>query len=360
MIIGIDANAFLTSTPSGVEITTRDLIMAILRQDTANTYWLYSRAPIKADLPGSDRVKNIVVLGKRFWTQIYLSRALKNQPPDIFWSPSHTLPNNLPKKSVATIHDLAWYLLPQSYAWKSRFLSALAVRKAIKQTSKLIAVSQQTKKDLKRYLHVPGEQIEVVYHDLRTDFRSDEFDFSAVYPELDQYLLCVGRVELKKNIPNLLKAFAEFNLAHPKIKLVLVGGRGNGYASILGLIKKLHLGGALKLLNYVPDGHLPVLYRNSLGVVFPSLYEGFGMPILEGFASKIPVLTADVGATREIAGNAAILIDPNNISAIEFGLNQLVDDHDLRSRLINRGQARLKEFNWETSAQKVINLWKTL
>ncbi len=360
MIIGIDASAFLASAPSGVEITTRDLIMAILKLDTINTYWLYSRALIRADLPWSEHVKNIVVPGKRFWTQTHLSRALKNQPPDIFWSPSHTLPNNLPKKSVATVHDLAWYLLPQSYAWKSRFLSAVAVRKAIKRTSKLIAVSQQTKKDLKKYLHVLGEQIEVVYHALRTDFYPTEFDFSTIYPELDQYLLCVGRVELKKNIPNLLKAFAEFRISHPAIKLVLVGGAGNGYASILKLIKKLRLSGTVKLLNYVPDGHLPVLYQKSLGIVFPSLYEGFGMPILEGFASQIPVLTADMGATREIAGNAALLVNPNNISAIEFGLNQLVDDSALRSQLITKGQVRLKDFNWETSAQKVINLWKTL
>jgi len=360
MIIGIDATKLMSPNPTGVEVVTADLISAILRNDLDNTYWLYSSMPLAEHWTKNTNVKNIVVPGKRFWTQRHLSRELKQHPPNIFWSPSHILPNNLPPKSVATIHDLAFSLFPQSYALKDQLLSLLAVKKAIKHASRLVAVSQQTKKDLKRYFQVPGENIEVVYHALRSDFIITDKDLITIYPELDKYFFYVGRLELRKNLLNIIKAFVQFNKKYPEVKLVLAGGKGYGYASIKRIIKKNRLIDRVVLLNYVPVEHLAILYHKSLGVVFASQYEGFGLTILEGFASDVPVMTSSLGAMAEIAGQAALLVDPKNIDAIAEGLQDLYTNDKLTQILVTKGRAQLQKFDWDKSAQKMIELWTKL
>src|SRR3989344_3364207 len=143
MIIGIDASKLLTAAKTGVEVSTTELIRALLKLDTENTYWLYSPTPI-AGIEFNERIKNIVVPGRRLWTIRALSQELKQRRPDIFWSPANFLPNHLPAKAVATIHDLAFYLYPQSYSLKTRLLSIYTLKRAIKVSAKLIAVSQQT------------------------------------------------------------------------------------------------------------------------------------------------------------------------------------------------------------------------
>ena len=360
MIIGIDASKLLSNKKTGVEVAAADLVKAILKNDEQNTYWLYSAAPIRLDWPWGERIKNVIVPGKRFWTQRYLSQELKKSPPDIFWSPSHILPNHLPKKSVATIHDLAFHLFPESYSWRERWLSTWAVRKAARYASKLVAVSQQTKKDLKRYFNVPGEDIEVVYHALRSDFMPKEFDFATTYPRLAKYFLYVGRIELRKNILNILKAFSRFSKDYPEVQLALAGSAGYGYSKIKALIKKFHLANRIIMLDYVAADHLPMLYAKSLGVVLVSQYEGFGFPILEGWASDIPVLTSNIGATAEIAGNAALLVNPDDIGAIAQGFTDLFTQPELCQRLVAKGHQQLLKFSWDKSAQKMIELWTKL
>jgi len=360
MIIGIDASKLLTPAKTGVEVSTAELIKALLKLDQVNTYWLYSPA-LLPEIGAGERVRNIVVPGKRLWTLRSLSGELKRSRPDIFWSPSNFLPFNLPAKSVATIHDLAFYLYPQSYSIKSRLLSFYALRRAIRVSAKLIAVSQQTKKDLKRYFNVPGEHIEVIYHALRTDFDRPDIDLAALYPRLTRYFIYVGRIELRKNLPNIIRAFAEFQKeAGEPVQLLLAGSAGYGYGHIVRLVKRLGLQDSVVLKDYVPAEHLPTLYKRSLGLVFASQYEGFGLNILEGFAAGVPVLTSDRGATAEIAGAAALLVEPDSIAAISGGMLRLYRDEDLRQALIDKGRVRLSEFSWERSAQKLIELWKKL
>lgn len=379
MIIGIDAAKLLATRPTGVELSTAELITTLLRLDTANTYWLYSPEKL-TNIVESDRIKNIVVPGKRLWTLRALSKEIKQRPPDVFWSPANFLPFNLPPKSVATIHDLAFQLYPQSYPILGRFLSLYTLRRAVKVATKLIAVSQQTKKDLKRYFNVPGEKIDVIYHALRSDFNQPdtrpngsagrepvilagkpEVDINHDYPQLTKYFIYVGRLELRKNLPNVVRAFAEFQkqVTEPT-QLLLAGSKGYGYPSIVKLIKQLGIESSVVIKDYISAEQLPTLYKKSLGLIFASQYEGFGLNILEGFAAGVPVLTSDLGAMSEIAGGAALLVDPDDIDAISGGMKQLFQDENLRRVLIEKGTARLADFNWERSAEKLIELWKNL
>jgi len=360
MIIGIDASKLLATAQTGVEISTAELIRALLKLDTDNTYWLYSAAPISG-IEFNDRVKNIVVPGRRLWTLRALSRELKQRKPDIFWSPANFLPNNLPAKAVSTIHDLAFYLYPQSYPLRARLLSLYTLRRAIKSSAKLIAVSGATKKDLKRYFNIPGENVEVIYHALRTDFAKPDIDLAASYPNLTKYFIYVGRLELRKNLPNIIRAFVEFQKqAGEPVQLLLGGSRGFGYDRIIKLIKQLQAENFIIVKDYLPADHLPTLYKKSLGLIFASQYEGFGLNILEGFAAGVPVLTSDLGAMAEVAGGAALLADPDDIDALSGGMLKLFRDQNLRQALINKGRARLAEFSWNKSAEKLMALWKNI
>ena len=360
MIIGIDASKLLTAAKTGVEVSTTELIRALLKLDTENTYWLYSPTPI-AGIEFNERIKNIVVPGRRLWTIRALSQELKQRRPDIFWSPANFLPNHLPAKAVATIHDLAFYLYPQSYSLKTRLLSIYTLKRAIKVSAKLIAVSQQTKKDLKRYFNVPGENIEVIYHALRTDFDQPEIDLSAAYPGLTKYFIYVGRLELRKNLLNVIRGFVEFQKqADEPVQLLLGGGKGYGHTRIIKLIKQLKAEGYIIVKNYLPAEHLPTLYKKSQGLVFPSQYEGFGLNILEAFAAGGPGITSDLGAMAEVADGAALLVDPDDVDALSGGMLKLLRDNDLRQSLIEKGKVRLREFNWERSAEKLMALWQNL
>ena len=362
MIIGIDASKLLSNNKTGVEIATSELIKAVLKQDTDNTYWLYTPQPLKTNgLIDGERIKNIVVPGKRCWTLWALSKELKKNPPDIFWSPSNFLPYNLPEKSVATIHDLAFHLYPKSYSLKARWLSMFALKRAIKSATKLVAVSRQTKKDLKNHFNIPGENIEVIYHALRTDLKEHSFDFEKIYSQLGKYFIYVGRLELRKNLLNILIAFSVFSSQiDQSVKLVLGGSKGYGFNRIQKLIKKLNLKDKVIIQGYIPNDHLPALYKKSLGLIFASRYEGFGLNILEGFAARVPVMTSNFGAMSEIAGNAALLVDPFDVNSIARGFNQLYSNKDLRQSLVDKGSVRLREFNWEKSAKKLIDLWQNL
>ena len=238
MIVGIDGSAFLVNNKTGVEITTCNLISAIINKDRMNEYWLYSSRPIK-NLPNFDNIKNKIVPGKKFWTQYYLSRELKHNPPDIFWAPSHMLPNFLPQKSVATIHDLTWKIIPSIYSPINRLSSKLTIDRAIKYATKFIAVSEQTKNDLMIHFNIPKEKIEVVYHALNKDFlnTTNKPSFEIKTP----YFLFVGRIESRKNILNIIKAYVEFAKTNQEIKLLLVGSPGNQHKEAKALVKSLGL-----------------------------------------------------------------------------------------------------------------------
>jgi glycosyltransferase involved in cell wall biosynthesis len=360
MIVGVDASKLLATAKTGVEVSTTELIRALLKLDTENTYWLYSQSPING-IEFNERIKNVVVPGQRLWTLRALSSELKQRKPDIFWSPANFLPNNLPAKSVGTIHDLAFYLYPQSYPLKQRLLSLYTLKRAIKASAKLIAVSQQTKKDLKRYFNIPGENIEVIYHALRTDFGKPEIDLSVTYPGLNKYFIYVGRLELRKNLPNVIRAFVEFQKqTNEPVQLLLGGSRGYGYNRIIKLIKQLRAESSVIVKDYLPAEHLPTLYKKSLGLIFASQYEGFGLNILEGFAAGVPVITSDLGSMAEVAGGAALLVDPDDIDALSSGMLKLFNDPNLRQALIEKGKVRLAEFSWGRSAEKLMALWKNL
>lgn len=282
---------------------------------------------------------------------------------DIFHSLSGCVPKKASFKTLMTVHDLAYYeydnyLQPSV----SRFYKSW-YRKSAENADMIIAISKSTKKDIIRYWDVPSKQIKVIHLGTPEDFISKipEIKVSKVkrkYKLSRDYFLFSGQLNYRKNIHTLLKAFAKVSVKN-KVDLVLTGDKSIlDYVGRLGkIISEHNLKNRVKILGPIPRNDLIAIYRGALGLTFPTLYEGFGFPVLEGFASGIPVISSNTSSIPEVAGDAALFVDPNNVDDIRDAMTTIISDENIRKKLISRGAERVKDFTWEKTAKKTTDLY---
>lgn len=361
MIIGIDASRSAKDERTGTENYSYNLIKALTAVDRKNRYVLYfDKTPQFFEI-NQPNVSTRLLIAPRFWTQGRLAWECFIRPPDILFVPAHTIPvlrrPNL--KTVVTIHDLgAQYLaeyhrFPQKIYlnWSTKYVAAYATH--------LIAVSNSTKKDLMSTLNVQGKRISVVAEAVDKEYffprtKHEVAQTRAKYGLAGKYFLYVGTIQPRKNLLRLIEAFAKAKFEHTD--LVLAGSRGWLNEEIYKAPEKFSVSNHVRFLGYVPDEDLPALYSGAIGMVFPSLYEGFGLPILEAFACECPVLTSNSGATAEVAEDAALLVDPKDIKKISNGMKKLVTNQNYVQELIKKGSLRVKNFSWEGSAKEVLKV----
>jgi len=356
MKIGIDATALVHPHPTGVEVVTRDLLRSLLAQDYDNHYFLYTPAPLPEVWLKFPQVTNRVLPPRFFWVLTRLSPALVQDHLDLFWSPSNLLPFHLPNKVLATIHDLAAFYFPRAYSLRSRLLSWLTTRRAIQFATKVLVVSQQTKTDLVTKFKLAPERVAVIPNalpQLPTADLSTPAQFST-------YLLMVGRVEARKNPLTAIKAFALIAQQYPKLQLVFAGGFGFQSDDIKQLVEEVGLSHRIHFLGFVDANILANLYIHATAVLFPSLYEGFGLPVLEAFHYGIPVIASTAPAVAEVAGDGAILVDPTDAIGLSQAIVKLLEEPELRAHLIEQGTHRLQEYSWQQSAEKLLIIIKSL
>lgn len=372
--IGIDAMRYNSQEPTGVEWYSYHLLnhlIPLLGRDHNNQVFLYSKpkTEFKEALPFN--VKKVALPFKKFWTMIKFSLEMLWRPIDLLFVPSHILPIFLPKKSVITIHDVAFKdpKLSESYSFKHRFTLNWSTKRAVKKAWRIIVPSQSTKNDLINYFRCKAEKIVVIPHggpDIygdknpvlikwSTEERQKILE-SCFLKDEDLTMLYVGRLETKKNLVHLIEAFQRFLKEFPGWKLVLAGKRGVGFEKILAKVQELELDNLVTMPGYINEREKLFLYEKCRMVVFPSFHEGFGLPILEGFAYRRPVLTSKVTAMPEVAGKAAFLVNPEKVEEISVGLKRLASDGILVSQLIRKGEEQLKLFNWEETAKKTLEV----
>lgn len=370
MIIGIDASRYAGEKATGVEFYSFEIINGLLEQlrGRKDKVVLYSRAKVKLpkEFAKMKNVENKVLRAKRFWTLSALTKEMKSHPVDVLFVPSHVLPLSLPEKSVITIHDVAFRHLREAYSFREYHYLNITTRFAVKNAGKIIVPSEATKEDLVKLYNCEAGKVVVVPHGFRsrkmpqkeTDKvmkKSPVFKYFGINKDTP-YILFVGRLESKKNLVRLVEAFHEISKDFPEYKLVLAGKRGVGFAELIKTVNRLKLADRVIMPGYVNEEEKYALYKYCRIFAFPSLYEGFGMPILEAFYHKKPVLTSFNSSLPEVAHDACIYVDPYDEEEIEHALRRLIKEPRYRDKLVKLGSLRLKEFSWKKAAKKTLKV----
>ena len=283
------------------------------------------------------------------WEQLLLPLELARHRLDVLHSPDYIPPFARNCRSVVTIHDLAFLRWPELLTPDSRAYFNGHIERAVASAEAIIAVSQATKQDLVDLLGVSPDKVRVIYEAAGFDATSDPPRENM--PE--DYVLFVGTFEPRKNLPRLIEAFARVRERGYKGKLVLAGTPGWLAKEALDAVER-------HSADVLVRGVDPRVYGPARALALPSLYEGFGLPLLEAMSNGVPVLTSNVSSLPEIAGDAALLVDPLDVDAIADGLWQLLTDSELGSRLAARGRARAAEFSWERAARETLDVYHSL
>jgi len=390
MNIGIDASRAFVVKRTGTEEYSYQLIKNLTKVDLfSHQIFLYvmRNSAIDFDLPKNFAVKEIQY--NKFWTQIGLSKEMKKNSVDVLFILSHTIPFIHPKNTVATIHGLEFKYYPEGYSLKERFFLELNTIVAVKWSKKIIVPSENTKNDLIKFYKVNTEKIKVIYHGVTFCQCEEERRNSSVTTHTSHnitigknskgiaksscgtscndnpYILFIGRLEKRKNIINLIKAFEIFkkNPPHPLLqrgssnyKLILAGKAGFGFKEIKKAIQESSFKKDIILKNYVSEEEKERLYKKADLFILPSFYEGFGLPVLEAMNYGVPVICSNTSSLPEVAGDAALLVNPNKIQEIAEAMNKILSDDDLKNKMIKKGFKNVRRFSWEKCAKETMDV----
>lgn len=335
-----------------------------------DTFILYFRRKVdlKINFP-----ENFVVVNKNIFTplwQLFVTFDLQRRGTDVILCPcTYLLPVvNIITNNVIVVHDLTTFLpeTKKTHKLMTRFKEKLLLGLALRNSKKVIAVSDSTKTDCIKYFGTEPEKIKVVYLAAHNHFKviEDKEKINRVinrYNLLPGYILFVGTLEPRKNIEGLIRAYFKSQNDNDNFPpLLIVGNRGWYFEGIFGLVKELNLAGKIIFAGYVKDEDLPFLYNGASFFVYPSFYEGFGLPVLEAMACGCSVITSNISSLSEVAGNCALLVDPNNIDGLSKAMSSLYNNHERREDLANKGLLHVKNFSWQRTSEIIINIIKEI
>jgi glycosyltransferase involved in cell wall biosynthesis len=352
----------------GIGTYVRNLLRHLSRIDSSTEYVLFCR-------PGD--VASVAELGENFRAvpeharaysfreQVRVPLDLRRERIDLFHAPHYVLPALTPCRAIVTIHDCIHLRFPQylpsrlAYAYARSSLWIASHR-----SSRILTVSEASKRDILRYFSVSDAKIDVIYNAIDERFGEEppEDEVARVrerYQLNDPFVLYAGNIKPHKNLERLIEAFHTLRrggLEH--VKMLIIGDEISKYATLRRAVHKYKLHQHVRFFGFVPDKTLAVLYRLAAVFVFPSLYEGFGLPPLEAMASGTPVITSNLSSLPEVVGDAALLIDPYEPDAIADAMRRVLTEPSLRDDLRERGLKRVREFSWERSIRRVRQIYE--
>jgi glycosyltransferase involved in cell wall biosynthesis len=366
--IAIDAHSVGTGL-GGNESYATNLIEALAEIDQENRYTLYVTKRAAVERFGN-RWPNFSVRSTLPHTPfiripLILSAELRRNPVDVLHV-QFTAPPFSPCPVVVSIHDLSFEHLPQTFKWRSRKQLRITVRRSAREASQVIALSEYARNDIIATYQVSPDKISAIPLAAAAHFRpiGDEEELQRVrqtYGIEGDYILAVGAIQPRKNLARLVAAYDRLRRAKPAVKLpklVLAGKCAWLYDETLRAIKELELGDAVIVTGYVPESDLPALYSGALCFVYPSYFEGFGLPPLEAMQCGTPVIVGDQTSLPEVVGTAGILVDPFDVDALAAALEKVVSDSNLRAQLSVQGLARAKLFNWQQTARQTLAVYR--
>ncbi|EKE14917.1 MAG: glycosyl transferase group 1 [uncultured bacterium] len=361
--IGVDGNEANVEKKVGVSVYALNILNYFSKIANSETsFVIYLKSQPLLYLPDENEFfKYKIIKGKFLWSQIFLPLDLYiNRNIDIFFSPAHYLPRFCPVPQVVTIHDLAYFYFPEDFTKKDLWQLKNWTKSSVNKSSRIIAVSKTTKKDVIKNYQVDENKVSVVYngYEKLSDQRSkikDQNDISK-FKNKKPYILFVGTIQPRKNLDVLIDAFDKFSKTHSDFKLVIVGKKGWLFESIFAKVKTMNLENKVIFTGHVTDEELIWFYKNAFCLALPSLYEGFGIPILEAMSYDCPTIVSMTSSLPEIGGDASLYFDPKNSDDLLEKLNTLKDNVKLRKELISKGKQRIKDFSWEKCGKETLEV----
>lgn len=369
MHIGLNAHLLSlaqTYRGAGINWYIRNLLTYLPRVDHNNRYTAFlsdrrftsSELALKfSRLPTSRPVVRIL------WEQAVQPFALQKEGVDLLHALAFVVPLLSPCPSVVTIYDLSFLLYPEGFKRAKRFYLSLFTRLSARRARRIIAISENTKRDVVRLLGVSPDKVDVVYCGIDEAFRPLAKDqvasFRAKRGLPERFILFVGTIEPRKNITTLIEAFANLHTCEPaNLKLVIGGAKGWFYQDVFARVEELGLEDAVIFPGYIPASELPWWYNAAELFVYPSLYEGFGLPPLEAMACGTPVIVANTSSLPEVVGEAGLTVDPLDAEGLAVAIRRVLDDETLWQEMRERGWQRAKGFSWTKTARETVQVYR--
>ncbi len=354
--IGVNALYLIPGGVGGTEIYLRELLAALGRIDSKNEYFLFTNREtgvrLGPDLPKFHVVRHPVPAAIRparlLWEQFVLPFSALRHGLDVLLNPGFTAPIFCAVPQVTVFHDLQHKRHPEHFRWFDLPFWRLFLFAAAHDSDSLIAVSQATRADLVHYYRLNEGAIYVVPHGVEPRF------FTLDRSHIEPFLLCVATLHPHKNLDRLVRAFRRFHARRPEFRLVIAGLRGFFSRQLEELIDSFDLKEAVRLTGWIGREELYELYARAHAFVFPSTFEGFGLPVLEALAAGLPVACSNIAPLTEVAGDSALFFDPSEDAALDCALERVTADTALRESLSVRGPARAREFTWQRTAEQTL------
>jgi glycosyltransferase involved in cell wall biosynthesis len=361
MNIAIDGSRLAVGQRTGTESYTTELVRALAALDRRNDYTLYFNQLPAALPPLGANWRLRALPAPRLWTHARLGPAWQADRPDVAFVPAHVLPLARPRRSVVTIHDLGYERHPEAHPRAQRLYLRLSTRWSARAATHLIAISEATRRDLITFTGANPDKISVVYHGVHPRFRPIDPAISAAVARaygLDgPYMLFISTIQPRKNLTRLIDAYAWAARIYPDLPPLALGGKPGWLTEqIERRAGELGVAGRVRFLGYVADADLPALLGGASIYLLPSLYEGFGMTVLEAMACGAPVITSNVSSLPEVAGDAAILVDPADTALLAQAIGGLWDDPERRADLRRRGLEWAAGWTWERCARATLDV----
>jgi len=358
---------------AGLGRYTQELMAALLDIDSENEYVAFYNRPSAALVdPPLDRLPHLTTnLDTKPWRMsalvAHFARISQDRMfpgIDLFHATDHLLPRLTRAKSVFTLHDLVFRFYPQTHKPLNRWFLTLMMPRFLKGADAVIAVSESTKRDAIRIYGIDEAKTTVIYEGVSPHFRRASPQAVAAvrqkYGLPDEFILSVGTIEPRKNLTSLVEAYHALRNERSPLGLVIVGKKGWLYSGFFTRMHELGLDNKVIFPGFVPDEDLPALYSAAALFVFPSLYEGFGLPVLEALACGAPVITSNASSLPEVAGEAALLVDPNSLEALVRAAREVLSKGRLREDLQAKGPRQAAKFNWQRAAQETLAVYTAL
>lgn len=367
MKIGIDANEANVEKKVGISEYVYELLLKLYPLASSSDNFIIYLKDQPIGFPKTSAYWTYKIFGpKKLWTQFALPLKLftHRKKPDIFFSPAHYAPRISPVPTVISIMDLAFFHFPDYFTKKDLTQLHRWTSYSIKQAKAIITISEASKNDIISLYHINKEKIHVVYPGIKEVKSLDPHIYSmeelqSRYNISKNYLLFVGTLQPRKNIARLIEAFSKVVAnegVSTELQLVVVGKKGWKYEEILNAPRKFGVEDRVKFLDFVDDSNLVLLYKNAQIFVWPSLYEGFGLPILEAMQNNCPVITSNISSMPEAGGDAALYVDPMDVDDIAKKIQKVLSDKKLRLHMIEKGNKHIKKFSWDHAAKKTLEV----